>query len=319
MRTNRELVLDDLPGAPLRIPYWRLDGAQPGPRLTVLAGIHGTEYTSMAAVRRFAAGLDPRTLSGTVVAVPIVNLPSFWSRTPFVVPADGKNLNRQFPGAPDGSYTAVLAHRITRDLIAGSDQLIDCHAGDLPEALEPFALYEQSPVEARSRELALAYGLGHVVRQSSATRTVTGSTSAAAADLGIPAIIAEAGQNGLLDPVAVDRHVRGLANVARLLGIVDGPPLATPAPIEHDGWEWIRTPTAGWWEPAVGVGDPVAAGQHLGTVSDLASGDPTAVTAPVDGIPLFLTTSPAVLADGLLLGLARGGHRAVNDGRGHDS
>lgn len=306
MRCNRQLVLDDLPGASVSIPYWRLDGARPGPRLTVLAGVHGTEYPSMAAVRRFAAALDPATMSGTVVAVPIVNLPSFWSRTPFVVPVDGKNLNREFPGDPDGSYTAALAHRVTQELIVGSDQLIDCHAGDLPEALEPFVLYEQSRVEDRSRDLALAYGLGHLVRQSSATRTVTGSTSAAAADLGIPAIIAESGQHGILDRLAVDRHVRGLENVARLLGILDGPPAATPAPVEHDGWEWIRTPRAGWWEPTVGVGESVAAGQHLGTVSDLAGAESTAIAAPVAGVPLFLTTSPAVLVDGLLLGLARG-------------
>ncbi len=55
---------------------------------------------------------------------------------------------------------------VTATFIKGSDYLLDLHAGDLPEALEPFALYDESPVEAKSRELALAYGLGHVVRRS---------------------------------------------------------------------------------------------------------------------------------------------------------
>ena len=63
--------------------------------------------------------------------------------------------------------------------------MIDLHAGDLPEALEPFVFYDASPVEQPARDLALAYGLGHMVRQSSEGRTVAGSTSAAAADLGI--------------------------------------------------------------------------------------------------------------------------------------
>jgi predicted deacylase len=300
-------LLDDLPGAPLRIPYWELVGDRPGARLTVLAGIHGAEYTSMAAVRRFGASLDPARMIGTVVAVPIVNLPAFWARSAFVVPVDGKNLNREFPGDPGGSYTAVLARHVHETFIVGSDFLVDCHAGDIPEALEPFCLYDQSPVEARSRELAVAYGLGHVVRQPSRTRTVAGSTSAAAADLGIPAITAEVGQNGLLDAAAVDRHVRGLENVARLLGIVPGEPAVMPAPVEHDGWEWVRTPVAGWWESLITVGQQVSAGESLGSVTDLDSGAVTVIRASATGVPLFRTTSPAVPADGLLLGLALGG------------
>lgn len=307
MQPDHQLVLDDLPGPSLRIPYWRVVGTRPGPHLTVLAGIHGTEYTSIAAVRRFGAALDPATLAGTVTAVPIVNVPAFWVRSPFVVPVDGENLNRVFPGDPAGGYSARLAHHIHSTFIVGSDFLIDAHAGDLPEALEPFAMYEQSPVQARSRELALAYGVGHILRQASAVRTVAGSTSAAAADLGIPAIIAESGQNGLVDPAAVAQHLAGLTNVARLLGILDGPAVSMPAPVEYDGWAWVRTPVAGWWEPAVGVGTGVAEGELLGTVTDLETGDSTSFAAPAAGVPLFLTTSPAVLADGLLLGLARTG------------
>lgn len=306
MQPNHTLVVDDAPGGALRIPYWRVTGTRPGPHLTVLGGIHGAEYTSIAAVRRFGAVLDPVRLAGTVTAVPIVSTAAFWARTAFVVPGDGLNLNRQFPGDPHGSASRVLAHHVHETFIRGSDHLVDCHAGDLFEALEPFALYEQSPVEAAARDLALAYGLGHIVRQGSAVRTVAGSTSAAAADLAIPAITAESGQNGLLDPAAVDRHVRGLENVARWLGILDGPALATAAPVEHEGWEWVRTPDTGWWEPAVAVGASVAAGGLLGTVTDLTTGAAAEIRSAVEGVPLFLTTSPAVLADGLLLGLARG-------------
>ena len=106
-------------------------------------------------------------------------------------------------------------------------------------------LYDESPVEEQSRRLARAYGLGHVVRQARAGRTVGGSTSAVAADLGIPSITAEAGQNGILDRASIDRHLTGLASVTRLLGIDrrPSPPAAAPtiAPAEHDGWVWLRT------------------------------------------------------------------------------
>jgi uncharacterized protein len=302
-----ELIVP-LPDGVLAVPYVEVTGESPGPHLTVIAGVHGAEYTSIAAVREFARALDPAWVHGRITAVPVVNLLSFWERSAFVVPLDGKNLNRNFPGDPAGTFTEVLAHHVTEAFIRPTDYLLDLHAGDLPEALEPFVLYDESPVEEQSRRLAHAYGLGHVVRQARAGRTVGGSTSAVAADLGIPSITAEAGQNGVLDRASVDRHLTGLANIARLLGIDTRPSSGTTAPtppVEHDGWVWLRTTTAGWWEPAVAVGTDVDAGDLLGTVSDLLGDNRTEIRAPEAGVPLFVTSSPAVTADGLLMGLAR--------------
>ena len=159
-------------------------------------------------------------------------------------------------------------------------------------------------MEHQARELALAYGLDHVVRQSRAARTVGGSTSAVAADLGIPAITAESGQNGVLDRPSVERHLRGLDGVCRLLGILDGPAPERSTPVEHEGWLWLRSPRAGWWEPAVEVGAEVGAGDIVGVVADLLGGNPTEIRAPGSGVPLFITSSPAVGEDGLLMGLA---------------
>ena len=300
------LEVAGLPGDPVEIPYARIEGrAGEGPHLTVVAGVHGCEYTGMAAVMRLLDRLEPGTLRGTVTAVPILNQPAFWARSPFVVPADGKNLNRCFPGDPGGSYTDVLAHEIFTRLIAPSDYLLDLHAGDLPEALEPFALYEESDVEDRSRRLALAYGLGHVVRQSRAARTVGGSTSSAAADVGIPAIVAEVGANGICDEASVQRHLRGVLAVCTDLGMLPGEDArGGAAPVEHEGWIWMRSPVRGFWQPAVVPGQDVAEGELLGVLLDPFGRELERVTAPAAGCPLFLTTSPAVHADGLLLGLA---------------
>ncbi|WP_433295410.1 succinylglutamate desuccinylase/aspartoacylase family protein [Pseudonocardia sp. CA-142604] len=302
-----ELIVP-LPDGALAVPYVEVAGKSAGPHLTVIAGVHGAEYTSIAAVREFARALDPAWVHGRITAVPVVNLLSFWERSAFVVPLDEKNLNRSFPGDPGGTFTEVLAHHITEAFIRPTDYLLDLHAGDLPEALEPFVLYDESPVEEQSRRLAHAYGLGHVVRQARAGRTVGGSTSAVAADLGIPSITAEAGQNGILDRASVDRHLTGLANITRVLGIDTRPSTGTAAaapPVEHDGWVWLRTTTAGWWEPAVAPGTDVDAGDLLGTVSGLLGNDRTEIRAPEAGVPLFVTSSPAVTADGLLMGLAR--------------
>jgi hypothetical protein len=109
-------------------------------------------------------GLDTERLAGSIVAVPVVNPESFRGRTPFVSPADGKNLNRCFPGDPQGTFSDVLADLVFRRFVHGSDALLDLHGGDMVEALEPFALYDASPVEERSLEIARAFGLPWVVR-----------------------------------------------------------------------------------------------------------------------------------------------------------
>jgi len=294
--------------AGLDIPVVELTGAGDGPRLTVLAGVHGCEYAPMAAVRRWTLALAGRELCGNVRAVPVLNLPAFRARTPFLVPDDGKNLNRCFPGNPEGTLAQRLAHAAFTQLIIGSDALVDVHAGDMVEALEPFALYDTGPAEARALELATAYGLGYVIRQEPGPdRAVGGTTSTAAAEIGIPAIIAEAGGCGLVEAAAVDAHVRGLDQVLAVLGMTDGPAPGTvpaAAPVRLGRFLWLRSTSEGWWEPTVRPGEQVAEGQVLGTVSSLDGAEVLqSVTAPAPGVPMFITSSPAVAADGLLLGL----------------
>ena len=300
--TRRSL---DLAG--LDVPVVELTGAQDGPLLTVIAGVHGCEYVPMAAVREWTRGLEQREIRGRIRAVPVLNVTAFRARSPFVVPEDGKNLNRCFPGDPGGTLAERLAYAAFTELITGSDAVIDAHCGDMVEALEPFALYEAGPAEAAARDLALAYGLGYIIRQEAGPdRAVSGTSSGAAAQAGIPAITAEAGGCGLVERHAVDAHLRGLNAVLAHLGMtapVDAGP-ARPEPALLGRFLWLRCARAGWWAPAVTAGDRVTEGQVLGTVSSLdGSVLQETITAPADGVIIFLTSSPAVADDGLLLGL----------------
>jgi predicted deacylase len=293
--------------AGLAVPLVEVTGSADGPLLTVVSGVHGCEYASMAGVRRWTADLVTRELRGRVRAVPVLNTTAFAARTPFVVPEDGKNLNRCFPGDPGGTLADRLAYDAFTQLITGSDAVIDAHCGDMVEALQPFALYEAGPAEDRARDVATAYGLPYVIRQEAGPdRAVAGTTSAAAAEVGIPAITAEAGGCGLVEEHAVQLHVAGLNGVLALLGMADrhSDVEARPAPSYLRRFLWLRCRDAGWWEPSVRAGDVVSEGQVLGTVSSLDGADLLeSIFAPADGVVIFLTSSPAVADEGLLLGL----------------
>jgi hypothetical protein len=290
--------------AELELPCFEAAGESDGPHLCLLGGIHGGEYSSIAAVVRFMNALDTSELRGRITAVPIVSMPSFRARTAFVMPQDGKNLNRCFPGSLDGTFSDVLARHVFDELIAPSDFMLDLHGGDMVEALEPFSLYDESAVEEQARGLAIAFGLPYVVRSAPSQAPIGGTTTGAAAAIGVPAVIAEVGGCGLLEEDAVRMHLDGLANALRHLEMLPGEVRHARADMRSVGrFVWLRSTDAGWWEPDVRAGDEVRAGSSLGTVRNLFGDVTERIAAPEDGVVLFLTTSPAVTADGLLLGL----------------
>src|SRR3954452_19652203 len=125
--TQRHLI--KLPGAALAKdeprPVISVTGTQPGPVLFVNAGVHGGEYPAIEAVIRLGKTLDPNTISGTVILMPVLNLPAFRSRTPFVCPVDNVNPNRVFPGDPNGGYSEQMVHALIEGFVAHADAYID--------------------------------------------------------------------------------------------------------------------------------------------------------------------------------------------------
>src|SRR5262249_33825028 len=255
---------------------------------------------------RFLRDLDESRLRGSIVAVPVVNVTGFRARSPFVTPEDGKNLNRCFPGDAGGSFSEALAHQLFERVIAPSDALIDLHGGDLVEALEPFTLYDESPVQERAHAMAVAFGLRYLIR-TQAAEAIGGTTSHAAAAAGIPAITPEAGGCGQTDQPSIAAHVSGLENTLRMLGVLEGEP--DPPPPGQSlvrRFVWLRSPVAGWWDAAVEPGQTVSAGQRRGAVRDLHGHELHPVDAPEPGVIMFVTSSPAMAQDGILLAVGGG-------------
>src|SRR6516164_5400035 len=318
-----------LPGAALANdeprPVISVSGAKPGPVLFVNAGVHGGEYPAMEAVIRLGKALDPKKISGTVILMPVLSLPAFRMRTPFVCPIDNVNPNRVFPGDPSGSYSEQMTHALIHEFVVHADAYIDLHGGDIPEALVPFVICRSEAgladskardVAARSKQIAMAIGLPYVLTVSKPVQPSKGLSSyAAAAERGVPAILAEAGGVGQMQEDAVELLCRGVTNVMRHLGMIAGEhPHLNPLPNKGEEgsatvltkFEWVYTKSRGVWCPKVAAGDVVKEGEQVGTVGDLFRETLKRIISPVNGVILFLTINPSVLENGLLMGIGVG-------------
>ena len=184
--------------AATNIPVVVVRGAKPGPVLALVAGSHGTEYASIIAIEKLIARLDPAEISGTVILLPLVNVASFEQKVPHLNPLDNKNMNRMYPGKPDGTQTERASWLITKQVVEQCDYLIDMHGGDLDESLRPYTYWVRmgnGKLDAASRELALAFGLDHILIEDDFPKDPNASRylNSTAATRGKPTVAVEAG------------------------------------------------------------------------------------------------------------------------------
>jgi predicted deacylase len=284
-------------------PYTVVRGAEDGPHVALISGVHPAEYPAIESNIRFTRTLDPSRLRGTVVSLPLIDVPAFLPRSPFVCPIDGKNPNRFFPGNPNGTFTEVMDDAIFQAVIDPADVLIDLHGGDMVEALVPFSIYSVSgndDVDARSFALGRAFGLPYLVASRPQPGGIGGTTAHAAAATGIPSIIAEAGSSGLLTEPETQMIVDGIGNALRSLVMLDGE-VRRNEPVEIGEFTWLRSPVEGMWYPSVDVGARVLEGQNIGRIGNLYGDTLTEISAPHDGVVLFITSAPAMPQDGLII------------------
>ncbi len=204
------------------IPISIVHGAKPGPVLALVAGVHGAEYPPILALQRLRGAIDPKNLSGTILMVHVANMPAYLGRTIYYTPGDNKNLNRVFPGKADGTISERIAFVITREIIDRSDALIDLHCGDANESLRPYLYWTLTAPPAlveRGRQLALAFGLDHIVLDNARPTDPTASIYLAntAITRGKPAMTIESGAMGQSDEESIVRIERGVAGVLKHL------------------------------------------------------------------------------------------------------
>lgn len=285
-------IISPIDGA--RIPFAVIEGDAPGPCLLVTAGIHGSEYTSIEAALRLARR-PTAGLRGTILVLPIINMGAFRARAIYVAPEDGRNLNRMFPGRPDGSFTERLAHWLVTEIYPQADAYLDLHGGDLSEALEPFSLFPRD--SEASRELATVFGLPVAVAAGGEGYTIN-----AAGRLGKPSVLAEVGGNGIWTEQGVAQLISGVDRVLAHLGMTH----AKPAPAGPVQVVTMWVPTAdedGLWYPAKRIGDAVQTGETIGQIRTVFGDVIATIAAQHAGTVLYTLSSLHVSKGEALLGV----------------
>jgi len=285
--------------AALSIPVAVVNGAKPGPVLAVVSGAHGTEYASIIAVERLIQLLDPQALRGTVILVPLVNVPSFEQKIAHVNPIDGKSMNRFYPGKADGTQTERASLAMTKEVVEKSDHLIDLHGGDIDESLRPYSYWTKTGNEkqdAISREMVLAFGLDTIIISSDRPKDPAASRylENTASTRGKPSITAEAGHAGTVEAGDVKALVDGCVNVMRYLKMMDGPPAMVESPVWIERIASITSDVNGIFYPLVTRGTYVQKGMKVGYVTDYLGQTVLEARAPESGVVLFVRAVPSM-------------------------
>lgn len=281
-----------LAGVEREIPLVLIHGLEKGPQTVIFGGVHGCEYSSIDAAIQLAQILSPHEVRGRVAVIPVVNIEAYAARSIYINPVDKKNLNRYFPGQAAGTETERLADQLTQQVLRNCDYFIDLHGGDMNESLVPFILYAETAdtsLNEKACTFAKAFGIRYIVSSDTA-----GSAYETAASFGKVAVLAEAGQQGILDPAMASLLVNGSLNAMRSVGALAGEVLEPAGLVELKDFIWTRSEYFGTWYPLVSVGDEVAPGQKTGEVRDLMGNLLQEVFAEISGTVLFCVTSLAI-------------------------
>lgn len=272
--------------AEVSVPVYVIRSKKPGPRLLVVAGIHGDEINGVAIVRRLLGLKSSLKLAcGDLIAIPVANIPAFHFRSRYL--PDRRDLNRLFPGSLNGSLGSRLARLLVDEVIRKATHIIDLHSGVENRANYPHVRMDSG--QEGAEEIARAFGAAVVLD----SEPPEGSLRSLQSLLGIPIINYEGGSAKVLDDHTILHGVRGVLGVMAHLHMLPAnkrKQLKLTRPLITRRSQWIRSPIGGLLSAVVEPGQIVAAGAVLGRIMDPFSSQ----------IQLIIATQP-----GVVIGLAR--------------
>ncbi|WP_236840773.1 succinylglutamate desuccinylase/aspartoacylase family protein [Bradyrhizobium sp. CCGE-LA001] len=243
-----------------------------GPTALFTAGTHGDEYEGQVALRKLARELTTTDLQGRVIILPALNGPAV-AAGHRNSPLDGINLNRVFPGMPDGGPTAMIAHYVATELFPRADLIIDLHSGGTSLDYLPVALARPGRTEGEAGKvlrLLRSFGAPYGILTDGAGGGAGGTLYGLAEQQGIPALSTELGSGPTISEAGLAIAESGLRRVLRDYGIArdivapEAPAVRLARSLGRTGT--IYSPAEGLFEPQVKPGDQVAVGQKAGCI-----------------------------------------------------
>lgn len=268
------------------IPVTVIRGKKPGPTAFVVAAVHGDEINGTDIVRQLIFGIDPEQVSGTLIAIPVVNIPGFLGQTRYL--PYHRDLNRFFPGKKSGNNAQRIAHRIFKEVVSKCDFGIDLHTASSGRSNLPHVRGDM--MDPQVRKLARAFGATVMVNQIG----IRGSLRREATQAGIPTILFEAGEAGRFSKRVSAAGLRGVLSVLAEMKMLPARAAAKRAPFQVivRESEWIRAEKGGILDLNIRPGDLIYKGDVIGEILNPFGRTVTQIRAPGTGIIIGITTQP---------------------------
>ncbi len=285
-RVNVDLPVADLyTSTSLHMPVQVICGRKAGPVLFVSAAIHGDELNGVEIIRRLLKRKVLRSIRGTLLAVPIVNVHGFLNQSRYL--PDRRDLNRSFPGSKKGSIASRLADLFIRQIVSKADFGIDLHTGAINRSNLPQIRANLDDPE--TLEIAKAFGAPVIINSDMRD----GSLRACAYDRGMPVLIYEAGEALRFNEISIRAGMRGIVNVMRQIGMLPKIRNSRQAtPVIARSTSWVRAPSSGIVTAETKLGNSVRKDQRLASISTPLGDEEDYVIAPFDGIVIGKSNLP---------------------------
>ena len=284
---------------PMTMPVHVRRGRRAGPTLFVCAAVHGDELNGVEIIRRLMKRRALKSIHGTIIAAPIVNVYGVIDRSRYL--PDRRDLNRSFPGSGRGSLAARLADLFMTEIVARCTHGIDLHTGALHRGNLPQVRGKLDDEE--TLRLARLFGVPVLINAD----LRDGSLREAAAACGIPMLLYEAGEALRFDEVSIRAGVQGILNVMRgleMLPPVRGRKRPAREPFVARSSLWVRAPASGIFRGTVSLGAHVKKDGLLGTIAEPVGDTESEVRAALGGIVIGRSNLPLVLEGEALFHIA---------------
>ena len=273
-------------GATVEIQIHIRRAREEGPVIFVTAALHGDEINGCGAVRHVINDKQFDLKRGSLILVPVLNLPAFERHSRYL--PDRRDLNRSFPGSSDGSLASRMAYTIFQEIVHRCDYGIDLHTASVRRTNYPTVRADLSrPI---LKKLAECFGT-EIIMDNKGPKN---SFRREACDAHCPTIIMEGGEVWKVEPAIVETTVRGIKNVLRKLKMLDGEIEKPPYQIVVEKSKWIRAEHGGFMQFHIAPGDLVEHGQPLVTNTTILGEEQATISAPFDGVVMGMSCLPAI-------------------------